>query len=172
MTNQMIKNNILVVDDEDDILSFLKIALKDAGFKVRTAKNSMEALDRLREEIPDLISLDIVMPGGSGLKFFREMKKNPQWAKIPVIVVTGHARDDLGKADLNEMTMSGPGIYLEKPVTAEKYVNAVNQVLGVGPTPEKKQTADLKARIANELESLDQEALSDVFKMIKSRKQD
>ena len=49
------------------------------------------------------------MPSHSGAKFYRDLKKDKKLSKIPVLIVTGHARDELGKADFNEMTMSGPG---------------------------------------------------------------
>ncbi|MBN1656555.1 MAG: response regulator [Deltaproteobacteria bacterium] len=125
------EKTVLVVDDEEDVSRFLKIALEDSGFKVMTAFNGVEALERVKHQVPDLISLDIVMPKGSGIQFHRQLKKKPEWSKIPVIIVTGHSRDDLGRADFDEMMLSGPGIYLEKPVTAASYVNAVKKALGI-----------------------------------------
>ena len=101
---------VLVVDDEKDVRNYLKTALQDAGFRVVTACDGFEAMEKVESEAPDLISLDLVMPKRSGAMFHRELKKSKKWAKIPVLVVTGHAHDDLGKADLEELTMSGPGI--------------------------------------------------------------
>jgi CheY-like chemotaxis protein len=107
---------ILVVDDEPDTVAFLETTLRYAGFTVVTAANGEEALDRVRERKPDLISLDLVMPRKSGIKFFYELRKNKAWASIPVMIVTGHARDEMGSGDLNTLLeqkmISGPQAYL------------------------------------------------------------
>ena len=122
---------ILVVDDEPDVRAYLKSALEDAGFLVKTACDGQEAMELIRRELPDLISLDLVMPKHSGVKLHRELQRDKQFSKIPVLIVTGHARDDLGRTDFEEMTMSGPGVYLEKPVRPSSYVAAVCQLLGI-----------------------------------------
>ena len=125
------EKTILVVDDEPDIREFFRFALLNAGFKVATAEDGYEALEVIRRRKPDLISLDLVMPRKSVVVFYRDLIKNRDWSDIPVMIVTGHARDDLGRADLKELTVSGPGIYLEKPVKAKDYVAAVRQILGM-----------------------------------------
>ncbi|RJP55397.1 MAG: response regulator, partial [Deltaproteobacteria bacterium] len=92
-----IKNKtVLIVDDEPDIRLFLKTVLEDAGFNVMTANNGKHALERIKECKPDLISLDLVMPKMGGVKLLSYLQKNPEWAKIPFIVVTAHAHDELG----------------------------------------------------------------------------
>jgi response regulator RpfG family c-di-GMP phosphodiesterase len=93
------------------------------------------------------------MPKRSGVKFFRDLSKNEDWAKIPIIIVTGHARDDLGQADLKELTMSGPGIYLEKPVKPASYVAAVKTILGMDTSPEEKERAET-VKLQNQLKDL------------------
>ncbi len=164
---------VLVVDDEKDVVRYLTMALEDNGFTVITASNGVEALEKMELQTPDLVSLDVVMPGGSGLKFQREMKKNPAWSKIPVLVVTGHARDELGKADFNEMTMSGPGVYLEKPVTAKNYVAAVKRILGLSDNgDETNEESSVKEEVKSLLDSSDPETLQEILKMIKSKKKD
>ncbi len=124
---------VLVVDDEDDVRNYLKTALKDAGFEVETATDGFEALEAVRRNPPDLISLDLVMPRHSGARFYREIQKDRQLARIPVLIVTGHARDEMGRADFEDMTMSGPGVYLEKPVRPASYVSAARKLLGMEP---------------------------------------
>ncbi len=162
---------VLVVDDEKDVVRYLTMALEDNGFNVITASNGVEALEKMKRQIPDLISLDVVMPGGSGLKFQREIKKNREWSKIPVLVVTGHARDDLGKADFNEMTMSGPGVYLEKPVTAKKYVAAVKKILGLSEEgKEVCEQSSVKEEVKSLLDSSDPETLKEILKIMKAKK--
>jgi CheY-like chemotaxis protein len=130
---------VLVVDDEDDIRSYLAAALDDAGFRVATAASGKQALEEVKKVRPDFISLDLVMPGGSGIAFLHELRRRREWINIPVMVVTGHAQDDLGRADLSGALdgklLSGPQTYLEKPVTPERYVAVVCQTLGIA-TPE------------------------------------
>ena len=82
---------VLVVDDEPDIRDFLASVLEDAGMTVETAENGKDALDRIQASIPDLISLDLVMPEKSGIRLIHELRKHPQWSRIPIVIVTGHA---------------------------------------------------------------------------------
>lgn len=161
------RKTVLIIDDEDDVRSYLEMALEDAGYEVMSASDGSEGLARLSEKIPDLISLDVVMPKGSGVKFYRELKKKPEWSGVPVIVVTGHARDELGKADFNEMTMSGPGVYLEKPVTAAKYVEAVGSILGVHGKKPAGTDDGLKEELKSLIDKADPETLKEILKSIK-----
>ena len=164
---------VLVVDDEADVRSFLKAALLEAGFEVVTAADGFEALEEVKKRVPDLISLDLVMPKKSGAMFYRDLNKNKEWSRIPVIIVTGHARDDLGKADLKELTMSGPGIYLEKPVKPDNYVAAVKQILGMDTTAEEKELADkveLQSNLKTAIDDADPEILRKIQEMLDSKK--
>ena len=165
MSNPQTKR-ILVVDDEDDVRTFLSTALTAAGFDVVTACDGFEALEQIKKQTPDLISLDLVMPKRSGVKLYHDLSKDKAWSKIPIIIVTGHARDDLGKADLKELTMSGPGIYLEKPVKPDNYIAAIKKTLGMDTTAEEKQAAD-KVELQSELKNLVDDVDLDTLKKIK-----
>jgi len=159
------KKTVLVVDDEDDIRRYLSAALEEAGFKVITAADGEEALAKVKAAKPDLISLDLVMPKKSGVRFHRELIKNKDWAKIPVIIVTGHARDELGRSDLKELTMSGPELYLEKPVNPENYIAAVQKLLGMRVSDSEAESFE-KVKIQNEIKDLlDNADLSDLEKI-------
>lgn len=153
---------ILVVDDENDIRKFLAMALEDAGFEVETASDGFDALEKVKTSIPDLISLDLVMPKRSGAKFYRDLQNNKDWSKIPVIIVTGHAHDNKGKPDFEELTMSGPGIYLEKPVKPDNYIAAVKKMLGM-PTEDKEPDF---SEVKNELKSLLDDADPETLKLL------
>jgi len=146
---------ILVVDDEPDVLTYLTMVLQDAGFNVMSAQDGNEALERVKQKKPDFISLDLVMPHKSGIRFYHELRKNKEWADIPVIIVTAHARDELGKGDLEEIlqgkTFSGRQVYLEKPVKAAGYVRMVKRELGI-PTDEPEE--DMHQVTRKELDSL------------------
>lgn len=157
---------VLVVDDEADVRRYLSMALEDAGFKVLMASDGDEALKAMSDHNVDLVSLDLIMPRKSGVKFYREMHTNKVWSKIPVLVVTGHARDDLGKADLKELTMSGPGVYLEKPVKPENYVAAVKKLLGLQTTPDE-ETAARQSQLQNELKDIIDAADADTLEQLR-----
>jgi two-component system alkaline phosphatase synthesis response regulator PhoP len=165
----------LVVDDEADVRNFLKAALTESGFTVVTAADGFEALDLIRKKAPDLISLDLVMPRKSGAALYRELCRDKGLSKIPVIVVTGHAHDDLGKADLKELTMSGPGIYLEKPVKPHNYIAAVKRVLGLESTSDESATADqieLQTRLKSLIDNADPDTLASVKRALENGKKE
>lgn len=167
------KKTILVVDDEADIRAFLKAALVEAGFNVVTACDGFEALEKIKEKTPDLISLDLVMPKRSGAKLYHDLSKNKEWSDIPVIIVTGHARDDLGKADLKELTMSGPGVYLEKPVKPLNYVAAIRKILDMDMPAEEKTLAEqveMQSDLKNMIDDADPETLRRIKEMLAKKK--
>lgn len=100
----MAMKKILVVDDEPDIRKYLLLRLKKKGYAVASAQCGMEALERLHQDPPDLVLLDIKMPRLSGYDVLREMRKDESLKSIPVIFVTAHAdtrseREDDVEAD-------------------------------------------------------------------------
>jgi CheY-like chemotaxis protein len=154
---------ILVVDDEPNVRQYLETVLRDAGFNVETAADGEEALARIKQHPPDFISLDLIMPRKSGHRLLYELKRHREWSRIPVLVVTAHARDDLGKGDLSDLlenrVMSGPGTYLEKPVNPRTYVRSIMRTLGIEPPPEADEKIDLKDKLQQSIEGADPEAL-------------
>jgi CheY-like chemotaxis protein len=164
------RKRILVVDDEADVRAYLSLALEDAGFEVATAADGLDALEMARQNPPDLISLDLVMPRHSGARCYHDLQKDKHLAKIPVLIVTGHARDQLGRADFEAMTMSGPGIYLEKPVSPESYVAAVRRLLGVDAPASTASTPDrLRGQLSEALASADEETLRRALETIRRK---
>jgi DNA-binding response OmpR family regulator len=169
---EILKKKILVVDDEADIRNFLSAALLEAGFDVMTAEDGEAALEKIKKQIPDLVSLDLVMPHKSGAKLYHELLKNKEWSKIPVIIVTGHARDELGKSDLKELTMSGPGLYLEKPVKPDNYIAAVKSILKMDTTEEEKkaaETVNLQNELKNIIDDADQKTLKKIKELLNKK---
>ncbi len=130
---------ILVVDDEPNVRDYLAQILLDAGFNVVTAGDGNEAMEKIRADPPDFISLDLVMPRKSGHKLLYELQKDKVLSKIPVLIVTAHARDELGEVDLKDIVenrvIAGPGVYLEKPVKPLDYVRCVQRALGLEESP-------------------------------------
>lgn len=166
------KKTVLVVDDEPDVVRFLTMALEDNGFTVITAQDGLEGLEKARKFKPDLISMDLVMPKHSGARMYRELQKDVILKKIPVLIVTGHAHDDLGKADLEELTMSGPGIYLEKPVKPASYVSNVRRMLGMPDEMDggEADAGKLKAELDSLIDDADPAKLKEMIEMMKKKK--
>lgn len=169
------EKTVLVVDDEEDVREYFAMALEDAGFDVQRAENGNEALERIKEKIPDFISLDLVMPEKSGIKLLYELRHHDEWKKIPFVVVTAHARDDAGRGDLEEIlssrTFSGPKLYLEKPVEAEQYVAFICDQLGVEHEgePAMKDAEKLRGELQELMKSVDPERLAEAVRLLKKR---
>lgn len=79
---------VLIVDDSKTELLFMSNLLQKNGMTVRTAESAEEALRRLTEEKPDLILMDIVMPGQNGFQLTRSINRTPEYADIPIIICT------------------------------------------------------------------------------------
>jgi CheY-like chemotaxis protein len=167
---------ILIVDDEPNIRKSLKMVLEDAGFQVVTAADGVEALEIIKEKRPDFISLDLIMPRKSGHKLLYELRKDKQLSRIPVLIVTAHAQDDLGKGDLKDLLdnriMSGPGIYLEKPVNPLKYVRAIQRTLGIEETEETVDKISLKEQLQQSIQGASPEALRKALEVLKKGDKD
>jgi CheY-like chemotaxis protein len=167
---------ILVVDDEDDVRDYFADILTDAGFNVVTACDGQEALERVREKKPDFISLDLVMPKKSGIKFLYELRHNKNWARIPVVIVTAHARDGSGEKDFKDIfegkSFHGPKFYLEKPIDEDTYVRMICENIGLDYSePETKAPAEKrKGEVEDLLENADPDTISEVLKLLKKRK--
>lgn len=89
----MANETILVVDDEKDIIELISYNLKKSGYRVLTALSGEEAITRTRSEIPDLIVLDLMLPGVDGLDVCRILKHDPETTHIPVIMVTAKGEE-------------------------------------------------------------------------------
>lgn len=129
------EKKILVVDDEPDVRNFLATCIEDAGYNVETASDGAEALEKVQDDTPDLITLDMVMPRVNGINFMRRLRAMDGFSKLPVIVITAHAHDELGSEDIKGFSAFASGLRprytMEKPVTPEKLVNAIGEILGV-----------------------------------------
>lgn len=172
---------VLVVDDEDGVRLFLQTALENAGFKVETAADGQEALEKVTANPPDVISLDLVMPKKSGAKFLLEIRKDKNLQNIPVVLVTAHAKDALGKKDFDAVMSGGdirsPETYLTKPVKAETYIDSIQRALEmkhmktlvtVGKT--ESSSKDLKGEIKDLLDGADPAKLEEALKILKEKK--
>ena len=118
---------ILIVDDEQDIRTYLSTLLEDQGFETVLAKDGEEAMRQVQTVSPDLITLDISMPEKSGVKFFREMKSDERWKKIPIVVVTG-VSEDFKKFISSRHQIPAPEGFLSKPINQEEILKLVKEL--------------------------------------------
>jgi DNA-binding response OmpR family regulator len=116
---------VLVVDDNDDIRSLVEFKLVQAGYTVTVAGSGPDGLDRAREWRPDLVVLDVAMPGMTGYDVCRELRGDPATAHIPVIMLT--ARDSTDSATLGYL--AGADIYLTKPIVLRTLLEKVESLI-------------------------------------------
>ena len=149
---------MLIVDDEVDVANYFASVLAEAGINVVTVNDGDEAIDAIQRRVPDLISLDLVMPRKSGIRVLMELRKNPGWRRIPVIIVTAHARDPEIQRNLSEVladsTMVGPSLYLDKPVTPHSYLRNVCSVLGIEVSIEDVESGESSEALRDEAREL------------------
>ncbi|MCC6852325.1 MAG: response regulator [Comamonadaceae bacterium] len=107
---------ILLVDDSKTELFHLSQILGKRGFAVRTAENGEEALRRLAEDKPDLILMDVVMPGQNGFQLTRTITRDPRWADVPVIMCTSKGQE----TDRVWGMRQGARDYIVKPVDGDE----------------------------------------------------
>lgn len=116
---------ILVVDDEPDVLEFLKIRVQIAGFEAILAKNGTEAFEKAKKGNPDLIILDVMMPVFSGYEVCKMLKEDESTKDIPVIMLT--AKSTVG--DVEEGAGSGAAAYVTKPYDWDYLLNKINKLI-------------------------------------------
>jgi DNA-binding response OmpR family regulator len=121
------KKRILIVDDEQDICTYLSTLFDDHGYSTSSASDGEEALNEVEAEIPDLITLDISMPKKSGIKFYREMRENDPWKSVPIIIVTGIS-EDFKRFISTRHQVPPPDGYLSKPIEPEEILAMVRKL--------------------------------------------
>jgi twitching motility two-component system response regulator PilH len=115
--------NILLVDDSKTELHYLSDLLTKRGYKVRTAENGTDAMKRLAEEKPDLILMDVVMPGQNGFQLTRAITRDPQFADVPVIMCTSKNQE----TDKVWGMRQGARDYVVKPVDADELMGKIKK---------------------------------------------
>ncbi|WP_305042584.1 sigma-54-dependent transcriptional regulator [Geoalkalibacter sp.] len=135
---------VLIIDDETSIRLSLEGILQDEGFRPVFAASGEEGLERIREENPDIILLDIWMPGIDGLETLRRAKE--QWPDLQVIMMSGHGTIETAVKALK----LGAYDFIEKPLALEKVLTCIQNALKMGQLLEENRT--LKARYAKDFE--------------------
>jgi CheY-like chemotaxis protein len=124
---------ILVIDDEPDAVEFVKEILEGAGHTVISEANGRDGLASVRADNPDLVILDVQMPGMNGFEVFGQMRKDQVTKSVPVIMLTG-IREKAGIGftgkDMGEYYGEPPQAYVEKPVNPAVLLDTVSKILG------------------------------------------
>jgi CheY-like chemotaxis protein len=115
---------VLVVDDEASARELLCNYLETEGYTVMVAASGTAAVESARNALPDLIVMDVLMPGPGGLQTLFVLKENPKTAKIPIIVVSGMDPKFLGST-------VGVSAYLVKPVDRSIFIRSVHKLLAL-----------------------------------------
>ncbi|MBN2320085.1 MAG: response regulator [Acidobacteria bacterium] len=144
-------HRILIVDDSDEIIAYFTEVLEEHGYEYSVAQDGKTAIESMRENRPDLVLLDVMMPRKSGVAVFNKMKKDPELAGVPVVIITGASKvtgvemtsgeenpkqtyqDDMAREfgvqlreQLQNLTPQG---FLEKPVEPEQLISKIRSLL-------------------------------------------
>ena len=131
----MSPKKVLVVDDDPDVRLFNSTVVEENGYTPIEATNGEEGLKKLKEEKPDLVILDVLMPRQSGIRLYRELKTDSAFKDIHVIMLSGIAqktflRSQKALTEFGGEAVPEPEVYLEKPVEPEELAAAIKKFLG------------------------------------------
>ncbi|MET4000483.1 response regulator [Marinobacterium sp. MBR-109] len=119
---------VLVVDDEPNILLSLEFLMQQAGFEVSTAEDAEQAQVLISQQVPDLILLDISLPGMSGFDLLEQLRADDATRQLPVVMLTAHGRE----VEKEKGMALGASDYITKPFSTRELVSRVQTLLGNG----------------------------------------
>jgi DNA-binding response OmpR family regulator len=123
----MANGSVLVVDDEPNIALSLEYLMKEQGFEVRVARDGEEALEALRERLPDVMLLDVMLPKRDGYEVCQTVRATPEWSKLRIIMLTAK-----GRAIEQEKGLAlGADDYITKPFSTRQVIERVRQYMPV-----------------------------------------
>lgn len=116
---------ILIADDEQNIVISLEFLMKREGFDVSIAQDGEEAINKIREEMPDLVLLDVMMPKRNGFEVCQEVKADPSLQSVKVLMLTAKGRD----TEVSKGLALGADAYMTKPFSTKELVEKVRVLL-------------------------------------------
>jgi DNA-binding response OmpR family regulator len=120
---------VLIADDEPNIVISLEFLMKREGYEVSVARDGQAALDAIMRDRPDLILLDVMMPGRSGFEICQAVRADESLAAVKILMLSAKGRD----TDLAKGTALGADAYMTKPFSTRELAACVRQLLGVEP---------------------------------------
>jgi CheY-like chemotaxis protein len=125
------KPKVLVIDDDADLVSSVRMVMEGAGWQVYSAENGATGIERAREEAPELIILDVLMPRQDGLTTYEQLREEASLSKIPIIVLTS-VSEKLGigfsKEEFKMHYGHAPEAFFNKPFEPQKLLDAVKRL--------------------------------------------
>ena len=124
-------NKILIADDEPNIVTSLVFLMTRSGYEVRTARNGDEALALVESFQPDLVLLDVMIPGRSGYEVCQRMRERPEWRHIKIMMLSAKGRG----AEVSKGLSIGADAYMTKPFSNRELIARIGGLLGGSDTP-------------------------------------
>ncbi|MEZ5359733.1 MAG: response regulator [Candidatus Zixiibacteriota bacterium] len=123
---------VLIIDDEIDVVAYLRAVLEDHGFECLVARSAESGLEVIIEQRPDLICLDIMMPGESGISLYLKLCGNKSLCDIPVFFISGMVKEE--EFDFRNLVpnrdIPRPRRYIEKPIDVLSFIRMVDKEIG------------------------------------------
>lgn len=120
--------HVLLVEDEDNIIEAMRFLLTRDGWHVEAHADGGTAMQRIRERTPDLLILDLMLPGKSGLDIMRELRAEEGFSDLPVLMLTARGQDQ----DRDLATQAGVNRFMTKPFSNADMLGAVRDLAGEG----------------------------------------
>ena len=120
-------SRVLVVEDNEMNMQLFEYLLEESGFMILKATSGEDALKMVDEELPDLILMDIHLPGMDGLSVVRELKNNSRLQNIPILALTAHAM----RGDKDRFLQAGCDGYISKPIDIKTFIPSIQKYIGV-----------------------------------------
>lgn len=116
---------VLIVDDEANIVISLEFLMQQAGYQVEVARTGDEALAKVQQFGPDLVLLDVMLPGPNGFEILQQVRQNPDWAAMAIIMLTAKGRD----VEVTKGLALGANAYITKPFSTRDLLAEVRRCL-------------------------------------------
>jgi CheY-like chemotaxis protein len=126
----MSSRSALIIDDEPDTATYLATLLSDNGWTARTANSVDDGLALAREQVPDVVLLDLMMPERGGLSALIELRKTPKLSSVPIVIVSGIQETLTAdfRAFLKRFKYRKPDAFLDKPVVPDELLQKLDQL--------------------------------------------
>jgi len=124
-----VSKKILIADDEPSIVAAVEFLLKRGGYEVRVARSGDEALELIEASPPDLVLLDVMMPGRSGYDVCKRLRERPEWKDLKIIMLSAKGRD----AEVSRGLLLGADVYITKPFSTRDLMAKIQGLLEANP---------------------------------------
>lgn len=126
------KRKVLIADDEPNIVAALDYLLRSNGYDTRVVGNGEEALALVESYLPDVVLLDIMMPGKSGYEVCQRMRERPEWRHIKIVMLSAKGRE----AEVSKGLSLGADLYITKPFSTEELIATIGGFFAKDATPD------------------------------------